>query len=245
MDRVRSGRSAATTEPAERAAALAQRAGQWYLERDRLDWLCYSLRDGPTPASEAIGRCEEILAGADLDLRSSMRHFLSSLHAMLGHADEARPLHELALTDAEDLGLKPRIAANKNLPFALAATFTAAEAERCLQHSLALWQDMGEDGLASSVAAKLARTLCAQGRFGEAERYLALAENAAASDDYELQSTARAARPRLLAQREELDQAEILAREGHSDRRRNGRCRPEGLAPDRPRRRAQHCGADG
>jgi hypothetical protein len=63
-----------------------------------------------------------------------------------------------------------------------------------VQHSLALWQDMGEDGLASSVAAKLARTLCTQGRFGEAERYLALAENAAASDDYELQSTARAAR---------------------------------------------------
>jgi class 3 adenylate cyclase len=209
-----SGKAAAATKAAEQAAALAQRAGDWTLERDSVLWLGFSVGVGPMPAPEGIRRCEEILAGtADLDVRSSMRHILSSLHAMLGHADEARRLHELALADAEDLGLKPRIAATEFLDLALEATFTAAEAERRLQHSLALWQEMGEDGIASSVAARLARTLCAQGRFEEAERYIALAENAAASDDYESQSLVRAARARVLAHREVLEQAESLARE--------------------------------
>ena len=209
-----SGRIAAAAEAAERAAALAQRAREWYLERDSLLWLGFSICGGPAPAPEAIRRCEGILAGtADLDVRCSMRHFLSSLHAMLGHADEARRLHELALADAEDLGLKPGIAAIENIYFALEATFTPAEAERCRRRSLALWQEMGEDGIASTAAAKLARTLCAQGRFDEAERYLALAENLAAPDDYESQSVGRAARARVLAQREGHDQAEAVGRE--------------------------------
>ncbi|HEY3070308.1 MAG TPA: adenylate/guanylate cyclase domain-containing protein [Gaiellaceae bacterium] len=209
-----SGNAAAAAKAAEQAAALAQRAGEWTLERDSLLWLGFSLCGGPAPAPEGIRRCEEILAGtSDLDVRSSMRQFLSSLHAMLGHADEARRLYELALADAQDLGLKPRIAATEFLDLALEATFTPAEAERCLQHSLALWQEMGEDGIASSAAARLARTLCAQGRFEEAERYLALAENAAAFDDYESQSLVRAARARMLAHTQRLDQAESLARE--------------------------------
>ncbi len=209
-----SGNAAAAAQAAERAAALARRTGEWYLERAGLFWVGLSLCAGPTPASENLRRCEEILADtADLDVRSSMRHFMSGLHAMLGHADEARSLHERSFADAEDLGLKPRIAATENIFLALEATFTPAEAERCLQHSLALWQEMREDGIASTVAARLARTLCAQGRFEEAERYLALAENLAASDDWESQSFTRAARARVLAHREGLEQAESLARE--------------------------------
>jgi class 3 adenylate cyclase len=209
-----SGDNAAAATAAERAAALAKGAGEWTLERDSLLWLGFSLCAGPVPAPEGIRRCEEILAGtADLDVRSSMRHFLSSFHAMLGHADEARRLHELALADAEDLGLKPRIAAIENLFLTLETTFTPAEAERSLQRSLALWQEIGEEGIASSVAAKLARTLCAQGRFEEAEPYIELAENLAASSDYEAQSLARAGRARVFAHREGLEQAESLARE--------------------------------
>lgn len=102
------GHHAAAVEATERPATFAHRAGDWHLECRSLHMLGRWLLFGPTPASEGLRRCEEILAGTeDIVLRCGMRSSLSGFHALLGHPDEARRLHELALAEAEDLGLKP------------------------------------------------------------------------------------------------------------------------------------------
>jgi tetratricopeptide (TPR) repeat protein len=132
---------------------------------------------------------------------------------MLGHGDEARRLHELALAEAEDFGRKPLIGAIEMLFLGLAATLEPAEAEHKLRRSLALWEEMGNRSAGSTSAATLARTLCAQGRYDEAERYAAMGESLAARDDVETHSIARAARARVLAHRGDLERAESLARE--------------------------------
>jgi tetratricopeptide (TPR) repeat protein len=208
------GHGAAAAEAAERAASLAHRAGDESLERASLGHVGFLLYFAPTPASEGIRRCEEILVETDdIYLRCSMRRYLSGLHAMLGHGDEARRLHELALAEAEDFGRKPLIGAIEMLFLGLAATLEPAEAEHKLRRSLALWEEMGNRSAGSTSAATLARTLCAQGRYDEAERYAAMGESLAARDDVETHSIARAARARVLAHRGDLERAESLARE--------------------------------
>ncbi|HSF61842.1 MAG TPA: adenylate/guanylate cyclase domain-containing protein [Gaiellaceae bacterium] len=208
------GRSAAAAEAAERAAAFAHRAGDWHLERGSLNWLGVALYAGPTPASEGIRRCEEILARTDdIGLRSFMRASLSRLHTMLGHVGEARRLNELALADAEELGHKLQIAAIEHLSFADIETLEPVEAERRLRRSLALREEIGDRGVRSTVAALLARALLAQSRYDEAESYAALSASLAAPDDYDSQASIRAVRARVLARRGDFEPAESLARE--------------------------------
>jgi tetratricopeptide (TPR) repeat protein len=95
----------------------------------------------------------------------------------------------------------------------LAETLEPAEAEQELRRSLALWEEMGNRSAGSTSAAMLARTLCAQGRYDEAERYIAIGESLAAPDDVETHSIACAARAKLLAHRGDLERAGSLARE--------------------------------
>jgi class 3 adenylate cyclase/tetratricopeptide (TPR) repeat protein len=209
-----SGQLAAAAEAAERGAAAAQRAGDWHLERFNVSALAMSLCDGPTPASEALRRCEEIGARAAFpSARPIMSGYLSSLHAMLGHEDEARRLHEFALADAEEIGNKRRIVVIEQLTRSFAETLDPAEAERRLRRSFALWEEMGDKGGRSTVSATLAHVLCAQGRDEEAERYATIAESLAGPDDYLTHGLARAAHARVLAKRGELERAESLGRE--------------------------------
>jgi class 3 adenylate cyclase len=208
------GHGAAAAEAAERAASLARHAGEQSLERASLGHVGFLLYFGATPASAGIRRCQEILVGTDdIYLRCSMRRYLSGFHAMLGHDDEARRLHELALAEAEDFGRKPLIGAILMLSLGLAETLEPAEAEQKLRRSLALWEEMGNRSAGSTSTAMLARTLCAQGRYDEGERYAAIGESLAAPDDVETHSIARAARAKVLAQRGDLERAESLARE--------------------------------
>jgi class 3 adenylate cyclase/tetratricopeptide (TPR) repeat protein len=209
------GHLGAGANAAERAATFAHRVGDWHLERASLSWLAESLLEGPTPAGEGLRRCEEILARADnTDLRSRMHRVLGDLHAMLGHADEARDLHELALSEAEELGLKRRIAAIESLFRPFATTLAPAEAEARLRRSLRLWEEMEVVGAERPVvAATLAWTLCEQGREAEAEQYAALGERLAPADDYNSLSLTRAVRAQVLARKGDVEHAEALARE--------------------------------
>jgi ATP/maltotriose-dependent transcriptional regulator MalT len=132
---------------------------------------------------------------------------------MLGHASEARRLHDFALADAEEIGNKRRIAVIEQLSRSFAETLEPAEAERKMRRSFALWEEMGDKGGRSTVSATLAHLLCAQGGDEEAERYATLAESLADPDDYATHSFARAAHARVLAQRGDLERAESLAHE--------------------------------
>jgi class 3 adenylate cyclase len=208
------GQHALGAEAAERAAAFAKRAGDWSLERASLVTLGFSLVLGPIPATEGTRRCEEILARTDdIGIRWTMRCWLYHFYAMLGHIDDARRLHELALADAEELGAKNGVVVLESSFLALAGAFEPPEVEEKLRRSLAYRRETGHEGAAASVAGNLALALCDQGRHHEADRYAAIGERLSASDDYDAQTLSRAARARILTHRLELASAESLARE--------------------------------
>jgi tetratricopeptide (TPR) repeat protein len=72
---------------------------------------------------------------------------------------------------------------------------------------------MGEKGLLSTHAARLAQSLYAQQRYVEAEDYTKISEQAGASDDIATQMFWRQVRAKALARRGEDGAAEDLARE--------------------------------
>lgn len=167
-----SGSWAKGADAAERAAEFARRAGDRHQQRLSLSWLVLALVSGPMPAHEALRRLEEIflLLGDDLDYHSTMFRGMSELQAMLGNVEAARTLHDRAVTLAEELGLKRRIAVT-DLPFhPLSEALGTEETERKLRRALARLEEMGDRGILSTVAARLAGILYAQGRFEEAER---------------------------------------------------------------------------
>ena len=163
---------------------------------------------------EAIKRCDAVLEDASISRWGEMG-FMDALavhEAMLGHFDAARELIERVRAMTEDLGLA------RGLPFilraehawiveTLAGDAAAAEDEiRAAYEVLERWK-MGEKGLLSTHAARLAQSLYAQQRYEEAEDYTRISEQAGASDD--------------------IDDADVLAagaREGARSARR-GRCR--------------------
>jgi class 3 adenylate cyclase len=208
------GRSAASAQAFERGAAFAQQAGDWPSERLCLMGITESLLTGPAPASEGIRWCEEILGRRDdIFVRCAMRNRLSEFHAMLGHAEQAQHLRELALADAEGFGLKRQFASFGIPSRSFVELLGSTEAERGLRRSLALWEEMGVEAAVSTAAAVLAQILVASRRYEEAEQYVAFDDSVASVEDYEARSLARTVRARVLAERGELERAESLARQ--------------------------------
>jgi tetratricopeptide (TPR) repeat protein len=141
-----------------------------------------------------------------------MRRFLYFLQAMLGNLDEARRLRQLALADAEELGLTTRIATigESYYPsFALGS----AEIEQFLRRSLAIYTEHGWEAMRSSVAPRLALALSDQGRYEEAEALAPTGDHPVRPDDYDARFFDLAARARVLAWRGDVDTAESLVRE--------------------------------
>ena len=95
----------------------------------------------------------------------------------------------------------------------LAGDAAAAEDEiRAAYEVLERWE-MGEKGLLSTQAARLAQSLYAQQRYEEAEHQTRISEQAGASDDMMTQVLWRQVRAKALARRGEDGAAEDLARE--------------------------------
>jgi tetratricopeptide (TPR) repeat protein len=123
-------------------------------------------------------------------------------------------LLELALAEAEELGLKGHIAAlEQPRTRSVAELLDPFEAETRLRRKLAYWEEMGDESGRSYAAAMLAHVLCAQERYDEAESYAAIGQSAGAPDDYDSQSLALAALAKVLAHRKDLERAESSARE--------------------------------
>jgi len=176
--------------------------------------LAQALYYGPTPADEALDRCERFLAEAagDRALEAALQSTLAGLHAMRGEFGEARRLYARAVATYEDLGQEFRRAARSQIGAEIELLAgEAAAAERELRHGYETLERMGERALRSTLAAFLARALAAQGRYDEAEEYTRFSEETAGADDLVTQVVWRAARALVLAHRGELDAAERLA----------------------------------
>jgi class 3 adenylate cyclase/predicted ATPase len=210
------GQRAAAAEAAERAIELADRVGDWHERAWSLSLLAYALYDGPAPASEAIRRCEELLAlaGDDRQVAAGIKRKLAMLHAIQGETMEARRLEEVVRGVCEDLGLRIWLAATLGFESASLHWIDGdlAAAEDDLRRSVDLLTAMNEKARLSTIAAMLAGLLCSQHRHQEAEHFLRMSEETAGAGDWISHSLIKSVQASLLAHQGKLEAAVTYAR---------------------------------
>jgi tetratricopeptide (TPR) repeat protein len=198
----------------ERALLHARRAGHKQEQELLQAWL--GGLHGPTPAVDAIARCEQILDQGEGQryVQASMLYKLAVLHAMRGRFSEAREFYRRGKAITEDLGQRLRVATMTQFAGELEMLAgDSAAAERELRWGYETLAEMGEKAFLSSTAAQLADVVYAQGNYSEAERLTSLSQEAAASDDLDAQVRWRATQAKLHARRGQFEQAETLGRE--------------------------------
>jgi tetratricopeptide (TPR) repeat protein len=199
----------------ERAAVHARNANTEHERIEIFGWIASSLFFGPTHVSEGIRRSEAILAEVEANpaATASVLQPLAGLHAMQGRFDEAREL--LTASDAafEELGLTLSSAVSHHAATVEMLAGDPVAAERSLRRGYAALEKMGERAFLSTTAAFLGQALLAQSRDAEAEELAELSAELAAGDDLITQVLWRGVRARCLAGRDQLDDAERLARE--------------------------------
>ena len=200
----------------ERALVHAERAGDKRGRSLILNGLTRAALLGPASVEEALRRCESSLAGArgDPAVEAVSLATIGHLKAMVGRFDEARASYRDSRAIGEEFGLRSWLAA---LPLysgpieLLAGELTAAERELRTGYDALI--EMGDLGRLSTEAAFLAQALYAQERYEEAEYFTGVCEGAATPDDVLSQIGWRGVRSKALARKDELRQAELLARE--------------------------------
>jgi class 3 adenylate cyclase/tetratricopeptide (TPR) repeat protein len=212
------GHRDAAVAAAERALHFAERIGDMQEGAQARGLVVASLVEGTTPVPEAIRRCQEILASADIRPQSAAhtKRKLSMLYSMQGEVDEARRLVDEAVETFEELGLSLPLAAALGFESATAhwieGDLVAAESD--VRRAVDLLTAMSEKGTLSTLAARLADILCRQDRQqGEVEDLLRLSEDLSGADDWLTHLTIKHVRARLLARRGEFAEAVSLARE--------------------------------
>ena len=202
-----------SVDASERALEHARRSGDLLERREVVEWLCVGLMLGPTPASEAAVRCEQLLSDVHEDpiLEPTVLSVLGNVKAMLERTDEAEKLLTQFRRAVEELEETIWLFAINFGFIALAGDPVAAEGE--LRPGYEALRKIGEKSHFSSVSALLARTMYAQGRYDEAYRLTLESEEAARPNDIHSHILWRATRAKVLAQRGHLAAAEALARE--------------------------------
>ena len=199
----------------ERALVHARNARDQRKVTEILGSLCRVAQIGPTPADEGIRRCRAILEEEpeNLLLRAEVQEVLCVLLAERGEFEEAHESREGARRIIDELGLGLLGGGSMFGAYMEVLAGDLAAAERELRGSYSQLEQRGERAFLSSVAAMLARVLCEQERFDEAEHYAEISAESAMREDLASQVMWRSARARVLAARGEATEAEQLARE--------------------------------
>jgi tetratricopeptide (TPR) repeat protein len=171
-------RSAAVVE-LERALAHADAAGDPVIRRRVIGTLCASLSNGPTPVGEAIARCEELLPSSPNDpvLEAVVRVFLGQFHAQTARFDEAMELVRQSSLVLDELS---RMTVISQYRYECAYAKELAGDRAGAEHELtARWSTLrdsgygGTDRRAIEAAYRLGRFYCDEGRWDDAERFIA------------------------------------------------------------------------
>jgi tetratricopeptide (TPR) repeat protein len=175
----------------------------------------YSLCYGPTPVSQAVRRCKELLddQGSDQVGRASVQVFLAGLLSQSADFDGARGLLDSARGTYEELG--NRLGAT-NYYLAMLGEVellagSADAAEKVLRELCAELMEMRDFSHLASRASDLAEALYRQGRIDEAETWIRTAEEHTAEDDLDAQVLWRAVGAKVLAARGQFEEAQTLA----------------------------------
>jgi hypothetical protein len=207
-------RCKAWEESSERALDAYRRAG--LPVATCLGQLAQALYQGPTPAPEAIARCEQLLADETVGPagEANVLVFLGGLLAMRGQLEEARAHVASARETFDELGqLGPAGALCGGVGGAievLAGDWQAAEF--VLRESCDLLLRASLHSTFATRAGELAAAIYEQGRFVDADTWARAAEGAAAEDDLDARLAWQPVRAKLLARSGEYDDAERTAR---------------------------------
>jgi class 3 adenylate cyclase/tetratricopeptide (TPR) repeat protein len=208
-------RYAAAAARLEEVADHSARAGDRRQETEALGRLAAALVYGPVPVEEALRRCGELLdrARGDRRVEAGVLAAEAELEAMLGRFDGTGEKIDRAEAVLEDLGLGLIALTSEEVRAGIHLLAGDPEsAERAYRRTYEALELAGERGVLSTTAAELAQAVYEQGRFGEAERYAAVSEEAGASDDVATQLLVRGLRAKLAARRGSFEDAEALAR---------------------------------
>jgi class 3 adenylate cyclase/tetratricopeptide (TPR) repeat protein len=174
----------ATSLALDRALTHARRAGVTNEESAISVWFASCLALGPTPAPEAIVRCQDLLLQGSRRVEAAVFVVLGYLSAVAGRPEVARSYLARGKQRHEELGLTFSRAHWTVLSgMALLMTGQAEEAEAELRWGYETLREMGERAGMSTVAAYLARALVALGRYEEAEELTVESEKSAAETD--------------------------------------------------------------
>jgi len=206
------GRSTEAEQALERAVHHARTAKDRRGEGERLGFLTNVIAQGPIPAEEAIARLPLLLdrSGGSKVTEGRMLWNLSLLQAMSGRIEDARRSWRRSLELYRELGILFR--AHMYIGWAELTAGDPAEAEGPLRDGMAVLEAAGGKGWLATTAAVLAEVLWRQGKNEEAERHALLSDQLAAPDDWMTQWQWRAAQAKVLADRDQPSEAEVLAR---------------------------------
>jgi class 3 adenylate cyclase/tetratricopeptide (TPR) repeat protein len=207
---------AEAAEACERALQHAAEARDSREQRVNATSYALALCWGPTQVDDAIERTSQILeqvSGNRLS-RGWVLSLLAHLRGMKGEFEGARELYRAGLAAMEEMGAGWYVAwtsLSAGRVEMLAGDYQAAERE--LRRGFELLDRMGERYLRSTVAALLARAVFEQGRLDEAEELTRAAEELAGAGDVETQAAWRSVRARVLARRQESEDAARLGQD--------------------------------
>jgi tetratricopeptide (TPR) repeat protein len=195
----------------ERALEHAERGGHSILADEIRFWIAWSLWFGPTPASEGISRCDQILAevmpGSNIGATALVMR--GAMLGLQGRLAEARAEIERGRGMMHDLGQRVHwagtaMAAGEN---ELRAGDPRA-AEAILRAGFDVLDESAETGYIASVRGLLAQALLDQGRNEEALRIADEARRMSSPDDFEPHARAAAVRAGVLIRKGDREGAE-------------------------------------
>jgi class 3 adenylate cyclase/tetratricopeptide (TPR) repeat protein len=201
-------------EAAERAAAHARRAGDRREETEAITWGTMALFMSSLRVRDAIVRCERMLVESPGPAaEAAVLVFLGCLRALLGDADGARADYRRGEEQLRSLGMRAWAAGVANLTGqAELALGDLVEAERVAKHGYDEHVAMGDPtGYSSTTAAILARALCLQERYEEAERWVEICERTTGESDMVNELLVGGVRARLHAAAGRLEDAREVA----------------------------------
>ena len=211
------GRLRDTSDAATRAAEHARRTGNrrevgWALGQNALCAI-----HGPMPVPEGLSWLERLLRAEpeNRTLDANLSGFVTVLEAMSGRFAEARGHIEETRALARDLGLMWQAAVQELLSgYVELLAGDPVAAERDMRTAEQAFREIGEGWFLSTVAVDLPRALYEQGRYEDAFALLGAIDEAPAPTDREWQIKRTGIPARLLARRGQLEEAEVLARQG-------------------------------
>jgi class 3 adenylate cyclase/tetratricopeptide (TPR) repeat protein len=200
----------------EHALVHAERAGARRTGEIRRR-LMVGLSRGPAPIDDVLPRCEVMLANAEGDpfAEEPCLGEVAFLEGLRGNFARAADLLARREAIVAGIAIPLTVAISKNVAAKVAMLAgDPATAERMWRDSCDLFTKIGERGFLSTRAAELAeKALYAQAKYDEAERFAALGREAGATEDVETQARWRGAMAKVLARRDEYEEAARLARE--------------------------------